>query len=181
MAMITATPPATSRIGKAAKAAVSSPRLRRASAVPSSGWAIDSVVACRNALMRFAARLPNVGRRDTTTSRLAHPLSSVERATVPFSRISLRCLAVGFSVRCDLSAMSGPEQLGHRSTHQVEDVVGQGHDGQDDADERHQDLEGHAEDEDVDLWGGLGQQGQHYLRAEQYDDDRSRDLDRGGE
>ena len=109
-AIATATAPPTSSIGRAAKAAVSRPRPSRPTAVPTLGWAMAWVVSWAKALTRLAASPPSHGRSDTATSRLAHPLSSVERATVPSSRISLRCLAVGFSVRSDLSAMLRPRR-----------------------------------------------------------------------
>ncbi len=80
--------------------------------MPTPGWAIAWVVSWANTLTRLAARPPNHGSSDTATSRLAHPPSSVDRATLPFSRISLRCLGVGFSVRCDLSAMLSPRRAG---------------------------------------------------------------------
>ena len=108
--------------------------------------------------------------------------SSGERATLPFSRISLRCLAVGCSVRCDLSAIAQPPKTWrHRPADQVGHVLGERDEGQADRQQRDQDLEREAEHEHVDLRRRLGQQGQQNLGGEQHHDDRCGDLHRGGE
>ena len=92
-------PVQTSTIGRAAMAAVSRPSASTPMAAEVLGCATALSTTRRNASTLLAARPPNRGSSTATASRLAHEPSSGDRATLPFSRTSLRCLAVGCSVR----------------------------------------------------------------------------------
>ena len=101
----------TSTIGRAASAAVSRPLA--STPMAAGGARVRHRVHDGLAGTRRRGWRPDRPAAAATGRRPAGwptPPSSGDRATLPFSRISLRCFGVGFSVRCDLSAIVRPRR-----------------------------------------------------------------------